>query len=641
MNQKFDVQSMNEMVSLRVDIEENISFSVSFQDMTIVEQAIVSLKLDDGVVLGEDPTLEDHSEELVHNEILPLYSVKRSHIPDHYKELHLDFADDFALEFRVYDDGLAYRFVTKRRDRMKVFDEQFDLLFADDYSLHRSYPRTENWITSYEDYFEISLVSEMLTGKPCILPVLVDLGDGAKLGITESDVRDYPAMRFVRCEDSERMLNAVYPPYPLETEFGGYDDRLNVPSKRAEYIADINGSRRLPWRVFILAEQDKDLLASDMVYRLARPADPDMDFSWVKPGKVAWDWWSNLNITEVNFKVGINTETYKHYIDFASDFGIEYINLDEGWYQNGDLLDVVPAIDIPEIVEYAEKHNVGVMLWCMSRYLEKQLTEAMDQFEKWGVQGLKIDFFDRDDQPMMNLYETFAREAAKHKLLVNYHGVTKPTGLWRTYPNVINREAMKGLEYNKFSDNYVTPEHAVTIPYTRMLAGPMDFTPGAMTNAPEESFRVIFDLPMSHGTRCQQLAMYVIYDAPLQMLCGSPTAYRKEPSIMDFLSAVPTTWDETVPLAGEVGESVLLARRKGDEWYVGGMTDENERMMTVDFSFLPGGTFDADVYQDGPNAHRNGIDYQRIHQVVTSKSRESYSLSPGGGVAIRLVTRGE
>ncbi|MBD3266344.1 hypothetical protein GF373_06705, partial [bacterium] len=347
-----------------------------------------------------------------------------------------------------------------------------------------------------------------------------------------------------------------------------------------------------------------------------------------------------MDVTGVDFEVGFNTETFKYYIDFAAAHGIEYINLDDTWYHDGDIMDLVDAIDFEELMAYAKRKDVKVILWCVGRYLEAKLDEAMAQFDEWGIAGLKIDFFDRDDQQCMNRLERLARVAAEHKLAVNFHGVTKPTGLHRTYPNVLNREGVKGMEYNKFSPNgYVTPEHVVEVPFTRMLAGPMDFTPGALDNVPEASFRVIFDLPMGWGTRCQQLAMFVVYYAPLQMLSDSPTLYWEERDTMDFLSAVPTTWDETVPLDGKIGDYALLARRHGKDWYVGGLTDENARNVQVDFSFLGEGTYQADIYKDGPNAERNGIDFQRTQMTVDANSVMTFHLAPAGGVAIRITPK--
>jgi alpha-glucosidase len=346
---------------------------------------------------------------------------------------------------------------------------------------------------------------------------------------------------------------------------------------------------------------------------------------------VAWDWWNAVNLTGVKFKTGFNTETFKYFIDFAAANNIQYVNLDEGWSDQADLLKVTTKLDMPEIIRYAKEKKVGLFLWCIWHTLDKQLPQAMDQFEKWGIAGLKVDFMDRDDQEVVNFYERLAVEAAKRKILINYHGAMKPTGLERTYPNVINREAVRGLEYNKFNSEGTTPEHAATIPFIRMVAGPMDYTPGAMTNANQRTFKSINDRPMSQGTRTQQLAMYVVYYAPLQMMADAPTAYEQEPEVLKFLSTVPTTWDQTVPLESKVSDYTAIARRKGDTWYVGALTDWTARSTQLDFSFLGEGTYTLEFFADGANAARVGNDYVKETRKITKADKLPIHMAPGGG----------
>jgi alpha-glucosidase len=624
------IYSPDKKTEVIISIGESIQYSFNHNHKKIVAPSKISLNQ------IKNPVIKTVEETTIQDVIEPRYGI-RSSILNHFTQCCIEFTQAISLEVRVYNDGWAYRFRTHLQDnKILIEDETFRANFQDDFALFASWQEDNTLITSYEQYYSKQQLLECPTDKVSVLPVVVDAYHNVKVGITEANVYDYPAMYIVKGGKNTNQLCGLFPRYPTKFELGGHKKFLKVPSHRDFYMAKTDGERAYPWRVFIIADSEAELLASDLVYRLSEPEDPDMDFSWVKPGKVAWDWWSNLNITGVDFKVGFNTETYKHYIDFAADYGIEYINIDEGWYQNYDLTDIVDDIDFDELMAYAKQKDVGVIIWCIGRLLEDQLEEAMDQFTRWGVQGLKVDFFDRDDQVMMNTLEMLAREAAKRKLLVNFHGVTKPTGLHRKYPNVINREGVKGLEYNKFSDDYVTPGHSVTIPFTRMLAGPMDFTPGAMNNVPKTSYHQDFDLTMSHGTRCQQLAMYVVYYAPLQMLCGSPTAYRKDSDTMDFLQAVPTVWDETVPLDGKIGEYAVVARRSGDDWFIGGMTNQ-PRELEIDFSFLDDGTYQADIYHDGTNAHRNGIDYKRIQQEVNNKSKLEFQLVEGGGVAIRVT----
>jgi alpha-glucosidase len=354
------------------------------------------------------------------------------------------------------------------------------------------------------------------------------------------------------------------------------------------------------------------------------------DFSWVKPGKVAWDWWNALNLYGVNFTSGVNTETYKYYIDFASKYNLDYIILDEGWYELGDLMKVVPDIDMEEIVRYGKEKNVGIILWVVWKTLDDQFDEAFNQFGKWGIKGIKVDFMQRDDQWMVDYYWRVAKEAANRHMLVDFHGSYKPSGLRRAYPNVITREGVKGLENNKWGEE-VTPGHDVTLPFTRMLAGPMDFTPGAMINATKNNFRAVWNRPMSQGTRCHQLAMYVVYESPLQMLADSPSHYYDEPEAMEFLSKVPTVWDETKVLDAKVGEYVLLARQNGNEWYLGAMTDWASREMEIDLSFLGDGEYTIDIWQDGINADRNANDFKKITRKVTKSDKLKIHLVSGGG----------
>jgi len=402
-------------------------------------------------------------------------------------------------------------------------------------------------------------------------------------------------------------------------------------------MARTRGTREFPWRVLVIAPRDAVLLESDIVYRLASETSM-ADTSWIRPGKVAWDWWNANNVYGVPFRAGVNTDTYKHYIDFAAAHGIEYVILDEGWYPLGDLLSVVPQMDLDAIAAHAREKKVGLILWVVWKTFDDQMAAALDKFEAWGVAGIKVDFMQREDQWMVNFYERVAREAAKRRLLVDFHGAYKPTGLSRTYPNVLTSEGVLGLEQSKWSD-LASPENAVTFPFIRMLAGPVDYTPGAMTNATKADFKPIFNRPMSQGTRCHQLAMYVVYESPLQMLADSPSNYVREPESLAFLSAVPTVWDETRVVSAAVGEHILVARRSGREWYVGALTSWTPRDLEVDLSFLGAGTFDADLYRDGPNADRAGVDYVRETRAVTAADRLKVHLAPGGGFAARLRGR--
>jgi len=464
------------------------------------------------------------------------------------------------------------------------------------------------------------------------LPAVVDTKSGTKLVIGESDVDDYPGLWLHGTK--ENALNGMFPLYPLKEK--AKNDRDVRVTQTATYIAATKGTRTFPWRIIGVAENDAALITNQMVYLLAKPS-AVQDTSWIKPGKVAWDWYNANNVFGVDFKSGVNTQTYKYYIDFASKYGIEYIILDEGWYKLGNVLQVVPEMNIEELVAYGKQKNVGIILWVVWKTLDDQLDAALAQYEKWGIKGLKVDFMQRDDQPTMNFYQKICREAAKRKMLVDFHGAIRPATMTRTWPNLVNTEGVRGLEQNKWS-KYSSPEHNVTLPFTRMFLGPLDYTPGAMVNSGlEKNFAAVFERPMSMGTRCHQLGMYVVYEAPLQMLADSPSKYLREPEIMEFLAPVPTVWDETHVLAAKIGDYVAIARRHGQEWYVGAMTDWTARSLDVDLSFLPAGAFQLSAFQDGPNADRLGNDYEKVVSTVTNKSKVTIKMGSGGGWAARIT----
>jgi len=459
--------------------------------------------------------------------------------------------------------------------------------------------------------------------------------NGPKIVITESDLDDYPGM-WMR-GSAGNILKRVSAKYPKTIE--KHSDRDLRITERENYIAKTKGTRSFPWRIFAIGEKDGDLINNQLSYLLATSVKIE-DTEWIKPGKIAWDWWNANNIYGVDFKAGINTETYKYYIDFASKFGLEYILLDEGWYKLGDLSAIVPGIDLNELIAYGKKKNVGIIVWMVWKTLDEKL-ETLEKLEKMGVKGIKVDFMNRDDQEMVNYYHKIAKLAAVHHLLVDFHGSYKPSGLRRTYPNVLTREGVNGGEEYKWSWNQ-TPEHNLILPFSRMLAGPMDYTPGAMHNAQKKDFKPIFDTPMSMGTRCHQLAMYVCFESPLQMLCDAPSNYYREPECMEFLSAVPTVWDETMVLDAKVSDYLIIARRNGNNWFVGAMTDWDERDIELDLSFLPENKkYKMILYQDGINANRIAIDFKQIKRMVDSSFKKKIHLAKGGGLAVMLELVGD
>ncbi|HEX3007656.1 MAG TPA: glycoside hydrolase family 97 protein, partial [Bacteroidales bacterium] len=497
---------------------------------------------------------------------------------NNYNEIKLSFTGNYGVVFRAFNDGAAYRFETNLKDSIQVDSEEVNYNFAGDYAVY--FPEEESFQSHNERIFKYEELKSINQKRFCSLPALVDTKGGVKIAVSESDLEDYAGLWLKG--SGKNSLTGIFPGYPLQVE--QTSDRDVKVSQFASFIAKTSGTRSFPWRLMAITRNDTELITNQLVYQLAKPSKLQ-DISWIKPGKVAWDWWNFNNIYQVDFRAGVNTETYKYFIDFASKNGLEYVVLDEGWYKLGNLMELVPEINMEEIISYANQKKVGIILWVVWKTLDDQLQPALDQFQKWGVKGIKVDFMQRDDQWMVNYYYRIAREAAKRKMLVDFHGAYKPCGLNREYPNVITSEGVKGLENNKWSLD-ITPEHDVTLPFTRMWAGPMDFTPGAMINATKEDFRPIFNTPMSQGTRCHQLAMYAIFESPLQMLADNPTHYNKEPECLQFLSKVPSVWDVTVPLQAKVGDYIAVARKKGAEWYVGAMTDWDARELIIDLSFL-------------------------------------------------------
>jgi alpha-glucosidase len=630
-NESFTLTSPNDLIELKISVSEYITYSVQYNNEQLIAPSRILMNVDDGMMLGSKPEIINHETKEINEIIKPVVKVKSAIVEDHYKMLRINFKGDYALVFRAYNDGIAYRFVTSIDKNIKVNEENIEFNFADDFNIY--FPEEESFFTHMERIYIYQKISEVDSNKFCSIPALVDCGK-TKIAITEADLFDYPGF-YLTNSDELLKLKAIFPGYPLEVE--QTSDRDVKVTKHADYLAETTGIREFPWRVLIITEDDKDLIQSQMIYKLASPSKIE-NTDWIKPGKVAWDWWNAWNIYNVDFKAGINTETYKYYIDFASEHGIEYVILDEGWYKLGNLLELNPEINLTEIIDHAKKKNVGIILWVIWKTLDEQWDKAFDMFTKLGIKGIKVDFMQRDDQPVVQYYEKVAMEAAKRHLLVDFHGAYKPTGLGRTYPNVITSEGVRGNEWNKWSE-FITPEHTVTLPFTRMLAGPMDFTPGAMLNGTKDNFKVAFDRPMSQGTRCHEMAMYVVYESPLQMLCDNPSNYLREKECLDFLSIAPTVWDTTIVLDAKVADYVLIARKNGSEWYLGAMTDWDPRDLTIDFSFLPKGKYSIEYYQDGINADRYAGDYKKIKAAINSSDKMEIHLAPGGGWTARIYEK--
>jgi alpha-glucosidase len=629
----FDLFSPDKKILTHIKVSNNIEFEVLYDSAVIVEYSEISLEIGGDKILGKDPWVKKKVFQSISEVVTPVVTEKVKNISNQYNEMMLLCSGKYKIRFRVYNNGVAWRFETDFKDGIRINNENIRLNFPEQSKVW--FPEEESFFSHNERYYKYETLAEISGSRFCSLPTLLKCQNGVKILITESGLSDYPGMWLSGA--GENALQAIFPQVPLREEQSS--DRDVKVTEYANYIAETIGTRTFPWRILAIAKEDGDLITNQLSYLLAEPC-AIKDPSWIKPGKVAWDWWNAWNIYGVDFRAGVNTQTYKYYIDFAAEFGIEYIIMDEGWYVLGNLLDVVPDINMEEIIAYADEKNVGVILWVIWKTLEDQWEEAFDQFERWGVKGLKVDFMQRDDQWMVNYYHRVAEEAAKRKMLVDFHGSYKPSGLRRKYPNVLTREGVKGLEQSKWSEGN-TPDHNVTLPFIRMVAGPMDYTPGAMINANEENFRAVYTKPMSMGTRCHQLAMYVIYESPLQMLCDNPSNYYREPECMEFLSIVPTVWDSTVVLSAEVGKHITLARKYGKEWFVGAMTNWESREIELSFSFLDDGEYLIDILQDGINADRHASDFKRIQSTITPNDKVKMKLAPGGGWVARIYKNSE
>ena len=646
----YTVQSLLGDMVVNINVDKSITWDITKGKTLVLKPSVISLQTD-RQTFGVNPKVRKVT---VHN--------YKNDDNGGYQQLLLS-CNGYDVEFRVYLNAAAYRIIPKKMIN-KVVNETSEYRFAGDYQSFVPYVNDnregERWCYSFESYYDEAPLSKMYQDSLAITPLAICLPEGKKAVVMESDVENYPGMYLLKGTSttaastasashasSAYSLHAAFPPYPLKEEIGGYN-RLNlVPTERANYIAE--KVTRLPWRIVLVTDEDKQLVGNDIA-KLLGPQCRIKDTSWIKPGKVAWDWWNNTNITGVDFRAGINTETYKYFVDFAKKNGLEYIIIDEGWSDPEDLLIFSDKMDMAGIIDYAKQNGVGVILWSSWRNLIQRGHEKMEEIMKYygdmGVKGFKVDFFDRDDQKAINSVYEVAECAAKHHLLLDLHGM-RPFGVQFAYPNIVNFEGVKGLENSKWEPRvgdgplHDQPRYDVTIPFLRALPGSFDYTPGAMVNAVRSQFFGNNDHPMSQGTRVHQMAMYTIFDAPLQMLADSPTKYMQNQECTDFIAQIPTVYDQVVPLDGKLGEYVVVAKRKGARWYIAAMNNWQARDLTVDLSLLMkmnektnkleklNGR--ANIFADGINADREATDYKHTYQQVTNSDKLQIHLAPGGG----------
>ena len=641
----YEVSSPNGKVKVEVTNDNTVKWSVTYDGKTVLLPSEINIQLRQAnKTLGLGKIGKVSKKQIQSSFNNPFY--KKATISDNYGQLLLYTNQKFTIEVRAYNDGAAYRLISGHTKSTMVVNEVAEYCFDADYQAFVPYVNDtrggERYCYSFESYYDEQPLSKMFTDSLAITPLAVCLPEGMKAIVMDAGVENYPGMMLVKGQGNA--LKAQFAPYPLAQEIGGFD-RLNlVPSKRADYIAKLQGRQSLPWRAVVITEKDADILNCDMSQRLA-PACRIADTSWIRPGKVAWDWWNNCNITGVDFPSGMNTNTYLYYIDFAAKNHIEYIIIDEGWSGKESLMsNLSDEIDLKRLIAHGQEKGVGIILWSSWRNLigndplggTMVSEQVMKHYADMGIKGFKVDFFDRDDQQVIASAYQLAECAARHHLVLDYHGL-KPFGIQRAYPNIFNFEGVKGLENSKWEPRsgngplHDQPHYDVTIPYLRMLAGPLDYTPGAMANAMKDSFFGNNDHPMSQGTRVHQMAMYTTFEAPLQMLADSPTKYMQNQECTDFIAQVPTTFDETIALDGELGKYTLIARRKGSTWYLAAMTDWVSRDLTVDLSFLGSGQHQADIFADGVNAGKEATDYLHTRKTVSSSDRLPIHLSSGGG----------
>ncbi len=645
MAKEYKISSPNGKLTVTIDAGDNIKWAVEYDGKTVVMPSVIDIRLQQGnktVGIGKvGKTTARQVKESFRN---PFY--KKLDISDEYGQMLLNTNSKMTIEVRAYNDGAAYRLVSNIAKPVEVLGETVEFRFSADYDAFVPYVNDnrggERYCYSFESYYDEQKLSKMFRDSLAITPMAVCMPGGMKAVVMDAGVENYPGMFLKKAQGNT--LVAEFAPYPLKQAVGGFD-RLNlVPSQRAQYIAKLNGPQKMPWRAVVVTERDADILNCDMAQRLA-PECRIKDTSWIKPGKVAWDWWNNCNVTGVDFASGMNTDTYLYYIDFAAKNNIEYIIIDEGWSGKESLLEELsPQIDLPRLIAHGKEKGVGIILWSSWRNLigndplgDISATEkVMKHYADMGIKGFKVDFFDRDDQQVIASAYKMAECAAKHHLYLDYHGL-KPFGIQRAYPNIFNFEGVKGLENSKWEPRqgdgplHNQPRYDVTAPYLRMLAGPMDYTPGAMTNAMKDCFFGNNNHPMSQGTRVHQMAMYTIFEAPLQMLADSPTKYMKNQECTDFISQIPTTFDETVAIDGQMGEFIVLARRKAGVWYIAAMTDWTPRDISLDLSFLGNATHTADIFADGINAQKDATDYIHTKKQINSNEKLNIHLSSGGG----------
>jgi len=636
-NDTLRVSSPSGKIFVKVWMGKQLTYTISYDNKTILKPSAIDILMDNNRALSLNNAIRSSSVKKFSEQIISPVPEKRRIIPDVYNLLSIGFRQPFKVEFRVYDDGVAYRISTLYKDSVYINNEVAEFSFPGTPSIYiplvQKREEADIFHTSFEEEYPLRKMDALLDGMIGYTPVLVAPESDPKIGITESDLEDYPGMFLGGTGTSK--LKGVFAGYPLEEQVSGDTYKQLKVTKRASYIARTKGTRSFPWRVLLIAGEDKDLPGNDIVYRLGASS-RIADASWVKPGNLTDEWIVDLNLFNVPFRAGLNTASYKYYIDFAKRFGFDRVMMDAGWSDNDDLFKVIPAISMDTLIAYAKEKGIKICMWTLAMTLDIQLEGALDQFNRWGIDFIMTDFMDRDDQKTVSFYHRVAKACADHKIMIMYHGAFAPKGFNRTGPNAVGREGLLGSEYNMWSDR-VTPGHDVTLAFTRMLAGGFDYEPGMFNNATQNGTRPVRGLVTSPGTRSHQLSMFIVYDSPMQIFAGNPSDGMREPEFMELMGSLPTLWDETIITDAKVAEYIVSARKKGNDWFIGGMCDWTPRDLTVKFDFLDEGTYEAIICKDGVNADRYAADYViQKNAIIKKNDTMKFHLAPGGGFLVRL-----
>ncbi len=623
----FSLSSPSGDIKAKVSVSSRIYWSVEYKGEQILEDSQISMTLADGTVLGEGylrPKAFRHGENNVLTDLVP---TKNRQIADKYNELRLRFGKDWSVVFRAYDNGVAYRFETFFDGRVEIKDEVSEWNFVSDNEVYWVGEKNPDYITHCEANFQQMPLSKVGTDTYSYLPLSFKTPLRTRVVITEADLFDYPNL-FLR-SSGEKSLAAEFP-HVIDKYVMRTDRDVNITGL-ADVIARTEGTRTFPWRILTIGT-DRDLIENTLPWQLSSKEVPG-DYSWLKPGKISWEWWAALNVYGVDFKAGVNTDTYKYYVDFAAAYGLPYILMDEGWSKSTlNIVEPKEELDLQEIISYAKSKGVNVVLWALwTPFAQEGVEKILDVYQKWGVAGIKVDFMQMQDQNMVNLYEKIASEACDRHILVDFHGAFKPAGLQRKYPNAMTFEGVYGMEHDKCSYD-ISPDHDLKLPFTRMVAGPMDYTPGAVNNATRDDFAIRWNHPMSQGTRSHQAALFVVFESPLTMLCDSPSNYYKVPDYTAFIAAIPTVWEKTLCQEASAGEYVLLSRQTGDgRWYSAALNNWTARTLTLDTSFLEKGDWQVTIHRDGVNADIWAEDYVIETKTITAGDCIDITLANGGG----------